>query len=132
MKNKTPDNVVFNEYQGIYDASLKEYGTNLSAPSISIPNTVSWKQSNLQLVNANLKARFIELSEKLNEFKESFSDNQMLYDAKFNFEPIVGNKYHLYRDKLGKNFLSILSPNECNFDFVGSYILNSDKLWSKV
>jgi len=132
MKKIIPDNVVFNEDTGVYDASLKEYGTDVAAPAISIPDTVSWKQSNMQSVNAQLKAKYQELSEKLEEFKESFSDNQMLYNAKFNFEPIVGNTYHLYKNTKGEKFLSILSPKECNFDFIGSYVLNSDKLWIKI
>ncbi|MDG1803746.1 DUF2452 domain-containing protein [Flavicella sp.] len=132
MKKSIPDNVVYNDETGKYDASYKEYGTNVSAPSISIPNTVSWKQNNLQTANAQLKAKYKELDEMLREFKQSFSDNQMLYNAKFNFEPIVGDNYHLYKNKKGESFLSILSPKECNFDFIGSYVLNSDKLWIKI
>ncbi|NNC70089.1 MAG: DUF2452 domain-containing protein, partial [Flavobacteriaceae bacterium] len=43
MKTKKPDNVVFNEATDRYDAALKRYGTNVSAPAIQVPQTMHWK-----------------------------------------------------------------------------------------
>jgi hypothetical protein len=28
-------------------------------------------------------------------------------------------------------FLSLIAPQECRFDFVGSFYLNDDKVWMK-
>lgn len=132
MSLKKPDNVVYDEHTGKYDASLKAYATNLGAPAISTVDTVAWKNRNLQVVNAHLKAKYEELKSVLDEFKQNFEDNEMVYSSKFSFEPIVGNTYHLYRNRFDKNFLSILSPKECNFEFIGSFTLNSDKMWVKI
>jgi len=132
MSIKKPDNIVFNKESKTYDASLKAYGTNVGAPSISTVDTVLWKNRNLQSVNAEFKAKYNELKSALDEFKSDFEFNEMVYSSKFSFEPIVGETYHLYRNNLDQDFLSILAPNECNFDFVGSFNLNSNKIWVKV
>lgn len=129
---KKPDNIVYNEATGKYDASLREYATNVGAPVITAIDTVAWKNQNLQVVNAQFRTRYIELKKELATFKENFEWNQLVYSAKFSFEPIVGETYHLYKNSKEEDFLSILSPNECSFNFLGSFTLSSDKIWSKV
>ena len=62
---------------------------------------------------------------------EEYEWNQLVYNAKFSFEPIIGEVYHLYRDKTGEDFLSLISPNEWNKEHIGSFRLNSDKKWEK-
>lgn len=131
MSLKKPDNIVFNNETGLYDASLKGYATNIGAPVITTVDTVSWKNRNLQVVNAQFKAKYDELKSVLDDFKENFQFNTRVYNAKFNFEPIVGKTYHLYKNKLDEDFLSILTPTECNFNFIASFTLNSDKVWIK-
>ena len=132
MKSDKPDAVVFNSLIGKYDASLKEYPTNVGAPVIEVLNTVAWKNKNLQSVNAQLDAKFNDLKHQLTIFKSLYESNQRVYNAKFSFEPIVGNVYHLYINSNGTEFLSILAPNECNFEFIDSFRLNSDKIWEKL
>ena len=55
-----------------------------------------------------------------------------MYNSKFNFQPVIGKTYHLYNDLNEQPFLSIISPDQCNFDHIGSFKLNSDKIWEKV
>jgi len=131
MSTKRPDNVVFNTETDSYDASLREYPTNVGAPVIETIDTVAWKNKNLHSVNSQFKAKYDQLKQSMEDFKESFENNQEVYAAKFNFEPLVGNTYHMYKNRKDQSFLSILSPNECNFDFIASYYLNDDKVWIK-
>ena len=56
----------------------------------------------------------------------------MLYNAKFGFEPIIGETYHLYLNKKDELFLSIIEPSEWSIEYKGSFRLNSDKMWEKV
>ena len=56
MKNKIPDNVVYNEDIQKYDSSIKPYPTNLSAPVITVNDTVAWKNRSIHKVNQKLKA----------------------------------------------------------------------------
>jgi hypothetical protein len=56
MKNKIPDNVVYNEDIQKYDSSIKPYPTDLSAPVITMNDTVAWKNRSIHKVNQKLKA----------------------------------------------------------------------------
>ena len=62
---------------------------------------------------------------------EEYEWNQLVYNAKFSFEPIIVEIYHLYRDHNGEDFLSLISPNEWNKEHIGSFRLNSDKKCEK-
>ena len=129
---KKPDNVVFNEITNSYDARLKTYGTNLGAPAIKIENLGPWKTRGIQSVNDRLSAEFDELKEKYLALQQRYEYNQLVYAADYNFKPVVGKTYHLYRKEKGSNFLSILSPEECTFDFIASFRLDSDLIWERI
>ena len=132
MRTSKPDNVVFDEDIEQYDASLKSYGTNVSAPAIQIPNTAVWKHQHIQKVNHQFGARYEELKASYEVMMQQFEYNNMVYNAKFNFEPIVGQTYHLYKDKSEHPFLSIIPPEECNFNFINSFRLNAEMIWDKI
>ena len=132
MQNKKkPDNVVFNTETQQYDAALKPYATNVGAPAISVTDNVSWKNKNISIANKTLKAKYLELKAEYDKMLEELDYNNLIYNAKFNFQPIVGETYHLYNDKNGNPFLSIIHPEECNFEFLDSFYLNSEQLWVK-
>ena len=63
---------------------------------------------------------------------EQFEYNDLVYNAKFNFEPIIGEAYYLYNNKREESFLSIITPDQCNFNHLGSFRLNSQKMWEKL
>lgn len=129
---KKPDLVVFNEETQQYDAAIKPYGTNASAPAIKPLNTATWRNDGVDRVNKQFKSRFEELKSAYEEMMEQFAYNDLVYNAKFNFEPIIGELYHLYNDKNEQPFLSIIAPNQCNFSHLGSFRLNSQKMWEKI
>lgn len=129
--SKKPDNIVFNEESQAYDAALKPYGTDLGAPSIVTTDTAAWKNRNIAKVNSHIKAKYAELKKEFDAVLEEYEYNNLVYNAKFNFEPVVGEIYHLYRDQSQQPFLSLISPNECNFDYIGSFYLNADGIWKK-
>lgn len=134
MKNdkKKPDLVVFNEETQQYDAALKPYGTSASAPAIKPLNTASWKNDGIQRVNKQLKSKFEEVKKQYETLLEKFHYNDLVYNAKFSFEPNIGEVYHLYKNKKEESFLSIIAPEQCNFEHLGSFRLNTDKMWEKV
>ena len=61
-----------------------------------------------------------------------YNTNQLIYSAKFNFEPLIGETYHLYSGKDGINFLSLISPSEWKQTYLGSFILDSENKWEKI
>jgi len=135
MKNdddKKPDLVVFNEETQQYDAALKPYGTSASSPVIKPLNTASWKNDGITRVNKQLKSKFDEVKKEYEALMQKFQYNDLIYNAKFSFEPIFGENYHLYNNRNGEPFLSIIEPAQCNFEFIGSFRLNTDKMWEKI
>ncbi|APY00512.1 DUF2452 domain-containing protein [Lacinutrix venerupis] len=130
--SKKPDNVVFNQETQQYDAALKPYATNVGAPAIHVKENITWKNKNVIKANKQLKARYLEIKAEYDKIIEELEYNNLVYNAKFNFEPILGETYHLYKDKNGQPFLSIISPTECNFNFIGSFYLTSEHMWKKI
>lgn len=132
MSKKKPDQVVYNEEKQQYDAALTPYATNLGAPAIVTDDVTSWKNVNINKVNHQFKTEYDELKARYEKMMEKFEYNNLIYAAKFSFEPIVGAIYHLYRSKDGDPFLSLISPDECNWDFAGTFELKADKIWNRL
>ena len=130
-KTKKPDQIVFNEETQRYDAALKPYATNVGAPAISITDNSTWKNRNINKANKQIKSKYLELKAAYDKMMEELEYNTLVYNSRYTFEPIVGETYHLYRDKNQQPFLSIILPEHCNFDFIGSFLLNSEYVWKK-
>ncbi|SNQ44764.1 DUF2452 domain-containing protein [Cellulophaga lytica] len=131
-ESKKPDNVVFNVENQKYDAALKPYATSVGAPVITTTDNIAWKNRSINKVNHKLEARYLELKAEYDAMLEQYEYNKLIFDAKFTFKPIVGQTYHLYKRENNESFLSIIKPNECNFNFIGSFYLNAELIWEKV
>ena len=129
---KKPDNVVFDEKEQKYNASLKPYATDFGAPAITTTDTVAWKNRNIHTVNKQISAKYLELKAEYDAMIDQFEYNNLVYSAKFTFEPVIGYTYHLYRNKKQEPFLSVIGPRECNFDYLGSFKLKADKMWQRL
>ncbi len=125
---RKPDNVVYSDEQGYY-AQLLPYASNVGAPVIRVNDVASWKVNGINRVNKDLASKFQDLKEEYNKLMKEFHWNELVYNARFSFEPVVGEVYHLYRNKEGKEFLSIISPNEWRQEYIGTTMLNSDRKW---
>ena len=131
MEEKKPDNVVFSEKEG-YNASILPYGTNVSAPAIQMEDVDSWKMRGVLKVNKQLSTKFNELKAEYQKLVEEYQWNELVYKAKFSYEPVIGETYHLYIGNDGGVFLSLISPNEWNKEHIGSFQLNSEQKWIKI
>lgn len=128
MKKDKPDNIVFSQEKG-YNAHLLPYATSVGAPSIKIDDLVSWKARGITNVNKEFENKFNELKLQYQKLMEEYEWNEIVYNAKFSFEPVVGEIYHLYNGDDGNNFLSLIAPHEWNKEHIGTFQLNSDKKW---
>jgi hypothetical protein len=77
-------------------------------------------------VNKELGNKFNELRIQYQKLMEEYEWNELVYSAKFSFEPVIGEIYHLYRAN-AVNFLSLIGPLEWNKEHIGTFKLNSDK-----
>lgn len=128
MENKKPDNIVYSQTEG-YNANILPYATNVGAPAIRIDDLVSWKSRGITSVNKELAGKFEELKLQYQNLVEEYEWNELVYTAKFAFEPVIGEIYHLYVGKDGSNFLSLIGPLEWNREHIGTFKMNSDKKW---
>ena len=131
-EDKKPDNVVFNTETQKYDASLKPYATSVGAPVITTTDTIAWKNRSINKINHKVEAKYLELKAEYNKMIQEYEYNKLIFDAKFTFEPIIGQVYHLYKRQNGELFLSIIAPEECSFNGMGSFYLNVDQIWDKI
>ena len=125
---RKPDNVVYSDDKGYY-AQVLPYASNVGAPVIRVNDVASWKVNGINRVNKDLASKFQDLKEEYNKLMKEFQWNELVYNARFSFEPVVGEVYHLYRNNQGKEFLSIISPNEWKQEYIGTTMLNSDRKW---
>ncbi|WP_162128357.1 DUF2452 domain-containing protein [Flavobacterium phycosphaerae] len=128
MGKERPDAVVFSDEQG-YNARLLPYASNVGAPVIKMDDLVSWKSRGITSVNKEFEQKFNELKSQYQKLMEEYEWNELVYNARFSFEPVIGEIYHLYRGDDGINFLSLISPEEWNKEHIGTFKLNSDKKW---
>jgi len=131
-EDKKPDNVVFDTKTQKYDAALKPYATSVGAPVITTTDTIAWKNRIIHKINRKVEAKYVELKAEYDEMMREFEYNKLIFNAKFNFEPIIGEVYHLYRRGNGESFLSVIAPEECNFHVLGSFYLNTEQIWEKI
>lgn len=129
---KKPDLVVFDEDEQKYNAGLLPYATNASAPKITSTDLTGWKNTNISKANHQINTEYQKLKAAYDNLMKQYEYNSLVYSAQFNFEPIVGQVYHLYIKDNEETFLSIISPHECKFNHKGSFKLNDDKIWEKV
>jgi hypothetical protein len=128
MGKERPDNVVYSNEEG-YNASLLSYATNIGAPVIRVDDVVSWKSRGITNVNKELELKFNELKLQYENLMKEYEWNELVYSARFAFEPVIGEIYHLYRGDDGIHFLSLIAPSEWNKEHIGTFKLNSDKKW---
>ena len=104
---------------------------NVGAPAIKLEDNSSWKLANSSKVNHQLETKFNELKEEYKKLVEEYKWNELVYNAKFAFEPVIGQTYHLYVGRDGNIFLSMIEPNQWKYECVGSFILDSNNKWNK-
>ena len=122
---KKPDNVADNP-------ALLPYASNVGAPAIRPDNVDIWKQRSINKVNKQLSTKFEELKQEYRKLVEEFQWNELVYTAKFSYEPVIGETYHLYIGRDGAPFLSLINPDEWDREHIGSFQLDSNQKWIKV
>lgn len=131
-KSRYPDNIVWDEENEKFHASILPYASNLSGPKIVVEDIDLFRQEGTNKLQKIFKQEFEEIVEKYNNLVDEVNLNEEIYNSKYSFEPIVGNIYHLYYGKNGEKFLSLISPNEWELEYIKSVKLNSDLKWVSI
>ena len=130
-KKKYPDNVVWSEERGYY-AHLLPYATTIGAPAIIPDNISTWKNEKILKTNHYFNKKYDEIKKEYEKLVEEYEWNKVVYGSNYNFQPIIGEKYHLYRRNNGEMFLSLIEPQSWKQEYVGTFEMDSDNKWKKI
>lgn len=108
------------------------YPTHVGAPKIEPQDLTSFKKHGLNKVDRVVKKKFNEIVKEAETLQNSILLQQEVYSSKYNFEPIIGEVYHLYDNLDGSRSLSLIGPSEWNKKYLYSVVLNSDMTWTKL
>lgn len=108
------------------------YPTHVGAPKIEPQDLTSFKKHGLNKVDRVVKKKFNEIVKEAETLQNSILLQQEVYSSKYNFEPIIGEIYHLYDNLDGSRSLSLIGPSEWNKKYLYSVVLNSDMTWTKL
>lgn len=127
MKKKYPDNIVYNDKSGEFDAKLKSYPTTVGSQKFE-PIVVDKGDS--RKVNKHFQSKFEELKGEWDKLVEEYEWTSLVYSSRYSFQPIVGETYHLYKED--DLFLSIIEPHQWDKEHIGSFKLLTNGKWDKV
>ena len=128
MKKKYPDNIVYNYETQEFDANKKEYPTSVGAQKFE---TIKVDKSDLK-ANKYFESRLNELKEEYKKLVEEYNWTSLVYESQYSFQPIVGEKYHLYERKDKNLFLSLIKPKEWDQPYIGTFKLLNNGKWEKI
>jgi len=125
MQKNKPDRVADNPM-------ALPYGSNASAPAIVLPDVGGFKTGRGIEAKHHLESKLEEIKQEYFKLAKLAEDTQLVYQAKFNFVPTVGETYHLYYT--GSDYiLSLIEPERWDrFQFIGSYRLETDSVWKQI
>ena len=112
--------------------NLLPYGIVPQAPAIQVPNVDLFKKNKSLSVIHYFDTRVAEIKKLYEEFLTEVHINDIIYSAKYNFVPIVGKVYHLYKSDSGY-ILSMIEPERwAKYEFIGSFKLSSNDIWEEI
>jgi hypothetical protein len=116
----------------VQDRRLKSYPTEIGSINFNGDDIDLFKMSKASKLKNYYNQKFEEIKKEYIKLMEDIDINDRLYNCNYSFNPIVGQTYHLYLDKTGSEFLSIIAPDEwVNKTFIGSFLYDSDGRWVK-
>ena len=129
MKKKYPDNIVYNEESDEFDAKLKQYPTTVSSQKFE---PIKVDKSDSIKANKYFQSRLDELKDEYKRLVEEYNWTSLVYKSTYNFQPILGEHYHLYENNNKDLFLSLIEPTQWDKVYIGTFKLLNNGKWEKV
>ena len=107
------------------------YPVSTLSPPI-IPNDLtSFKSRGISQVERDLRQKLEEIRETYLQTIDHYNWNKLVYEAEIQFEPVVGETYHLYEMR-DRRLLSMISPDQWAQKHLATVRLNMDRQWKLV
>ena len=124
----TADDIALAETDNEKRTNFLAYPASTLSPKIVPTDLTSFKSRGATKIQKALRQQLTELQEQYHRVIDEFNWNKLVYEADINFEPVVGEIYHLYRIR-GKNTLSMIAPEQWPHPHLASFRLNLDRQW---
>lgn len=125
MGDKKPDSYVENSH-------ILPYGNNISAPAIKLENIEGWRGQKIGKANEYFSTKLQEIKKEYENLVAEFEWNDIVFNSEYNFEPIIGKEYFLYKRENDSFFLSMIEPTEWDKNYIGSFRMTTDNKWEKL
>lgn len=107
------------------------YPSSTQSPKIVPADLSTFKSRGISQVERDLQQKLVELRETYLRAIDHFNWNKLVYEAGIQFEPVVGETYHLYEIR-GRRTLSMVGPAEWAYPHLATVRLNVDRQWNVV
>ena len=105
------------------------YPVSTLSPQILPTDLTTFKSRGAGQVQRHFNQRLQEMRESYLELVDQFNWNKLVYEAKFGFQPIIGDTYHLY-DLASGYTLSMIAPEQWRGKkWIGTFRLGADGQW---
>lgn len=119
--------------------SFMPYPTSRLCPSIAPPDLSNFKSRGITQVQREMNQQMEDLRQQYVALVDEFNWNKLIYESRFNFEPVVGETYHLYEEEKKEGSdqpaalsLSLIEPQKWQKRFLGTFTLGANGKWRVV
>ncbi len=109
-------------------AAFLPYPVSSLSPPIVPQDLSSFKSRGISEVERDLQEKLREIREQYIATIDHYNWNKLVYESAIQFEPVVGQCYHLYRTRRG-NQLSMISPDQWPQRHLATLRLQVDRQW---
>ena len=128
-KKKYPDNIVYNYETEEFDANKKAYPTSVGASKFE---PIKVDKSDSIKANKYFESRLSELKDEYKKLVEEYNWTSLVYEADYNFQPLLGELYYLYERSDKELFLSLIEPSQWDMLYIGTFKLLNNGKWELV
>lgn len=112
-------------------SAFMPYPVSTLSPKIVPNDLTNFKTRGLSQVEHDLQVKLEEMRAQYIKTVEHFNWNKLVYEAEIQFEPIIGEVYHLYRMRQ-KTVLSMIPPDSWSQKHLATFRLNLDRQWEVI
>ena len=102
------------------------YPSSTLSPAIVPTDLSTFKSRGISQVERDLKLKLERIRDEYAATISHFNWNKLAYEADLNFEPVIGQTYHLYESR-GRKMLSMIPPAQWHLKHLASLTLNVDR-----
>tara|TARA_B100000287_G_scaffold35935_1_gene33074 strand:+ start:905 stop:1288 length:384 start_codon:yes stop_codon:yes gene_type:complete len=95
----------------------------------------NWKPEQATQVKKHFTEKFKELKKAYDDLIEEFNWNKIIFESEMLFTPVMGKTYYLFQKNDGKNFMTLISPDEWgknDFKYIGAFKQDSRQKWNHI